>query len=344
MDTERNLLFGVLALQAALIDNNQFAEVCAAWTTRKHTPLAKLLRERGWITDEEEQEVERLVQRHLKRHGGDVRKSLGGLADAGVRDVIRATGDSDLRKSISSLPPVADYVLVRTLEQTLDAPARDRARYSLTRLYGEGGLGKVWVARDNDLGRDVALKEIKPEQAQHPEACQRFLREAQVTGQLEHPNIVPVYELARRSEDQQPFYCMRLVRGQTLREAIAAYHEREKEGKSEPLELRRLLGAFVNVCQAIGYAHARGVVHRDLKPANVVLGAFGEVVVLDWGLARLVDEQAPEEVAVHVNPPAATAATVAGQQVGTPAYMAPEQAEGRLDQIDGRTDVYGLGA
>src|SRR6266404_4496370 len=105
VDTDRNLLFGVLALQSAFIDNNQFAEICAAWATRKQVPLAQLLRERGWITAEEQQEIDRGVQRHLKQHGGDVRKSLGAAADAGVRDLIRAAGDSDPRKSLSSLPP-----------------------------------------------------------------------------------------------------------------------------------------------------------------------------------------------------------------------------------------------
>jgi serine/threonine protein kinase len=346
MDTDRNLLFGVLALQSAFIDNNQFAEVCAAWTTRKRSPLAELLRERGWISGEEQQQIERSVERHLQRHGGDVRKSLGAVADAGVRDLIRATGDPELRKSLSGLPPAAGYVLVHTLDQTLNAPTRERSRYSITRLHAEGGLGRVYVARDNDLGRDVALKEIKPEQAQHPEAWRRFLKEAQVTGQLEHPNIVPVYELGRRQEDQQPFYCMRLVRGQTLRAAIAAYHERAQTGKSDALELRRLLGAFVNVCQAVGYAHARGVVHRDLKPDNVVLGSFGEVVLLDWGLARLVDEAAAEGSlpAMRIDTQVRGDATQAGVPMGTPAYMAPEQAEGRLDLIDARTDIYGLGA
>jgi len=346
MDTDRNLLFGVLALQSAFIDNNQFAEVCAAWTTRKRSPLAELLRERGWISGAEQQQIERSVERHLQRHGGDVRKSLGALADAGVRDLIRAAGDPELRKSLSSLPPAAGYVLVHTLDQTLNAPTRERSRYSITRLHAEGGLGRVYVARDNDLGRDVALKEIKPEQAQHPEAWRRFLKEAQVTGQLEHPNIVPVYELGRRQEDQQPFYCMRLVRGQTLRAAIAAYHERAQTGKSDALELRRLLGAFVNVCQAVGYAHARGVVHRDLKPDNVVLGGFGEVVLLDWGLARLVDEAAAAGSlpAMQIDTQVPGDATQAGVPMGTPAYMAPEQAEGRLDLIDARTDIYGLGA
>jgi tetratricopeptide (TPR) repeat protein/tRNA A-37 threonylcarbamoyl transferase component Bud32 len=340
MDTDRNLLFGVLALQAAYLDNNQFAEVCAAWTTRKETPLADLLVERGWLQPEERQEVERLVERHLKRHGGDVKKSLGAVADGNIRDMVRDQGDTDLRQSLSSLPPAAGYVLVTTTAQ----PGVQRLRYSITRLHGEGGLGKVFVAHDNDLQRDVALKELKPERSGHPEMWRRFLKEAQITGQLEHPNIVPVYELARRSEaeEAQPFYTMRLVRGQTLREAVRDYHQRKNEGV-DPLALHRLLSAFINICQAIGYAHSRGVVHRDLKPENVVLGSFGEVVVLDWGLAKMVDGPDEASPAIAVSEDARTEATQTGRALGSPAYMAPEQAEGRMDLIDPRTDIYGLG-
>src|SRR5262249_63049 len=124
--------------------------------------------------------------------------------------------------------------------------------------------------------------DVDPDQAQ-----ERFLKEAQVTGQLEHPNIVPVYELARRPDDARPFYTMRLVRGQTLRDAISEYHERRSRGHADPLERHRLLQAFGSVCNAISYAHSRGVIHRDLKPANVILGSFGEVLLLDWGLAKV---------------------------------------------------------
>ncbi len=340
MDTDRNLLFGVLALQAAFLDNNQFAEACAAWTTRKQTPLAELLVERGWLQPQERDEVERLVERHLKRHGGDVKKSLGAVADGGIRDIVRDQGDEELRKSLSSLPPAAGYVLVSTVAPTIE----HRTRYSLSRLHGEGGLGRVYVAHDNDLNRDVALKEIKPDQAAHPEAWRRFLKEAQITGQLEHPHIVPVYEAARRTEDDQPFYTMRLVKGQTLRETATDYHRRRKEGKVDPLELPRLLQTFVSVCQAIGYAHSRGVIHRDLKPDNVVVGGFGEVVVLDWGLAKMVDKPEEDAAPVAVTDDAQTAATLAGRTLGAPAYMAPEQAEGRTDLFDARTDIYGLGA
>src|SRR5262249_54710606 len=129
------------------------------------------------------------------------------------------------------------------------------------------------------------------------------------------------------------------------REAIQEYHDRRRGGRADPLERPRLLHAFINVCQAVGYAHSRGVIHRDLKPENVMLGGFGEVIVLDWGLAEMVGqpEGGPDGPAVPPRGGAGTDATVAGRVLGTPAYAAPEQAEGRIDLIDTRTDIYGLG-
>ncbi len=343
VDVDRNLLFGVIALQDDLIDRVQFSDVCAGWAVRMEISLADLLIERGWISAEERREVGRKVERKIKKHNGDVRASLGEAAGADVRDAIRAADRPEFRDSLATLPPAAGYVLVETLTPR---DVGQRSRYSLTRLHAEGGLGKVWVARDGDLNRNVALKEIRPQQADNPEAWRRFLKEAQITGQLEHPNIVPVYELARRPEDDHPFYTMRFVEGRDLRRAIADYHGGRDLPGADPLAFRGLLQAFINICQAIGYAHTRGVVHRDLKPENVVLGGFGEVIVLDWGLARMVDR--PDEPGdwpdLALSDEARGDATQAGRLLGTPAYMAPEQAEGRLDLIDGRTDIYGLGA
>ena len=159
----------------------------------------------------------------------------------------------------------------------------------------------------------------------------RFLEEAQITGQLEHPNIVPVYELVRPADGHQPFYTMRFVKGRTLTEAIRAYHD--AAGRARPARSTSMtpLNAFVGVCNAVAYAHSRGVIHRDLKGQNVVLGDFGEVIVLDWGLAKLVDR--PEETLTPAGdrraPTRGRDATMQGQALGTPAYMAPEQAEGR---------------
>jgi serine/threonine-protein kinase len=229
---------------------------------------------------------------------------------------------------------------------TVVSSPETRQRYTLTHLHARGGLGEVWVARDDSIGREVALKELRPERAGDPAVWRRFVEEARITGQLEHPNIVPVYELAQRGDDQQPFYTMRFIKGRTLSEAVHAYHGKREAGQAGPLDLRELLGCFVSVCHAVAYAHSRGVIHRDLKGQNVVLGDFGEVVVLDWGLAKVLnhrDEQGRLSP-LSLLPRTGENPTLQGQVLGTPAYMAPEQARGRLDEIEPRTDVYSLGA
>jgi serine/threonine-protein kinase len=230
-----------------------------------------------------------------------------------------------------------------TLPTSWSAALRDR--YVLARLHATGGIGRVWLARDEELGRPVAVKDLRPERTD-PAARARFLEEAQITGQLEHPGVVPVYDLVRGCGSQPAYYVMRFVNGRTLREAIRAYHEQRALGRHDPVEQRVLLQAFVSVCQTVAYAHARGVIHRDLKPANVVLGDFGEVLVLDWGLAHLMNRPDPTAglPAVQLSGADEREATLAGAVVGTPAYMAPEQAAGDLEHIDPRTDIYGLGA
>jgi len=219
-------------------------------------------------------------------------------------------------------------------------------RYVRVELHDQGGMGRVWMARDTGLDRVVALKELHPDLADNPTIMARFLREACITGQLEHPGVVPVYELARSPDEPHPFYIMRLVRGRTLTQACREYNQKCRAGEDASLDLSVLLHAFVVVCNTVGYAHSRGVIHRDLKGQNVILGDFGEVVVLDWGLAKLVGQpdRLEEDHIAPRNEPGAPSLTQSGQALGTPASMAPEQAAGRLDQIDHRTDIYGLGA
>jgi tetratricopeptide (TPR) repeat protein len=263
------------------------------------------------------------------------------------------------------LPPAVDtptgmpdaQVFANPLSATLPGPAplslpTGEARYVRVRLHATGGIGQVWLVHDEALGRDIALKELRPDRAHDSELEARFLNEARITGQLEHPAIVPIYELARRPGDDKPFYTMRFIKGRTLSTAVEDYHQRRRAGTDSPVELQKLLGAFVSVCNALAYAHARGIVHRDLKGSNVVLGDYGEVMVLDWGLAKAgyspplsEHEKAPPEprlppVAVDASP----LATAPGAVIGTPAYMAPEQALGAVASIDARTDIYGLGA
>jgi serine/threonine-protein kinase len=341
MDTDRNLLFGVIALQADLLDQDQFVRACTLWSTQKATPLADLMVREGWLTPADRADVEKVLDRKLRKHRGDARAGLAEVSTDRVRQSLAGLDDNEVQKSLAGSPPPEGHVLLATTAFVPEAGER----YTLSRLHATGGIGRVWLARDARLARDVALKELRPERAGNPAVWARFLQEARITGQLEHPGIVPIYEVGRRPNDQAPFYTMRFVRGRTLGEAGRAYHERRSRGEATPLELRELLSAFIGVCNAVAYAHSRGVLHRDLKPKNVILGDFGEVIVLDWGLARLITQPDGEDAAaLEIPAEGELAATVQGQVLGTPAYMAPEQAEGRLDRLGPATDVYGLGA
>ena len=220
------------------------------------------------------------------------------------------------------------------------------SEFSFVRRLGEGGLGTVWLARDEKLKRMVAVKEMNVDAAESPRAWQRFHREAQITGHLEHPSVVPLYQFGTDSRTGQPFYAMRFVGKRTLVNAIDEYHERLNSGKDVSMDQHHLLSAFISACQAIAYAHSRGIIHRDLKPENVALDNFGQVIVLDWGLAKITAELEsglPGLSSIN-NIDLDFGRTMEGEVIGTPLYMAPEQAAGDLDSIDERTDVYGLGA
>ena len=228
-----------------------------------------------------------------------------------------------------------------------DRPATS-LRFRILRDHARGGLGRVSVALDRELGREVALKEIRLERADDPASRARFLREAEITGRLEHPGIVPIYALGRY-RNGRPYYAMRFIQGQSLREAIRALHSPRRPGEApEAMGLRRLLRAFIDVCNVVAYAHSRGVVHRDLKPANVMLGPFGETLVVDWGLAKALDDGPGEpgdgRGGLGSGSSGSAVETHADSIIGTPAYMSPEQAEGKLDRVGPPSDVYSLGA
>ncbi len=212
-------------------------------------------------------------------------------------------------------------------------------RYDHLGMFARGGMSTVHRTRDVKLQRIVAMKVLDPVLAEGEVHRQRFDAEAQITGQLDHPNIVPIYDLGETLEGER-FITMKLIAGKNLRAALA-------EAGPVPAASGRLdefLGVFLKVCDAVSFAHSRGVIHRDLKPENVVLGDYGEVYVMDWGIARLKSQDA-DAGSVRVSiPPHPEDPDARGTPVGTPYYMAPEQAMGIVADIDERTDVFALGA
>jgi serine/threonine protein kinase len=337
---DRNLLFGILALQNNLVSRDQLVEAMNAWVLARHRPLGELLLDRGALGQEEHVLIEALIERQLARHQGDIYKSLQALElSPATCSLVAELPDNDL---LAFLPSPA----TRPPEATVDyvhRPTGEGMRYRVLRPHARGGLGEVFVALDAELNREVALKEIQLHHADHPASRARFLLEAEMTGRLEHPGIVPVYGLGCWA-DGRPYYAMRFIQGDNLEHAIDRFHT-SKEG-FDSVAFRTLLGRFVDVCNAVGYANSRGVLHRDLKPGNVMLGQFGETLVVDWGLAKVVGRSDPTsgEATLLPSSSGSVAQTVAGSAIGTPAYMSPEQAEGKIDALGPATDVYSLGA
>ena len=399
MDADSNLQFALLAHERRFIDAGQLAQVCAAWSADKSVALARVMLDRKWITPDQIDEINSLIERQSEKRGGEKHKRAGHSAASETADLDPNSGhermsrteelpgpqiaspsgskkpavrhddvthaddpnaptDAHSRTVDFSLDPAAvapdpaaiapnpaavapkPAVVAPDREktdaehdrspahlrkislETLELKTESRTHYTLSRVHGKGGLGQVWLAIDSQLNREVALKEVLPEKGQNTDTCKRLVKEAQITGQLEHPNIIPVYELTRGSDDEPPFYTMRFMRGRTLNERIKEYHERRRKGHADRLELRQLLSVFIGVCNALAYAHSRGVVHRDLKPHNVMLGDFGEVIVLDWGLAKMLGQ--PDDVSdlreIRVAEGGDLAATIEGKVLGTPAF------------------------
>ena len=222
------------------------------------------------------------------------------------------------------------------LDAPLDPASAGAGRYCTVKVIGEGGMGQVREVLDPTLGRRVAMKVMHPEVAATEDGQRRFLREARVQGQLEHPAVVPVYDLGQDAQGV-PYFTMKQVRGLTLETVLCALAAGDAEVRAR-FPRRRLLTAFVQVCLAIDFAHSRAVLHRDLKPGNIMLGDFGDVHVLDWGLAQVGQDTGPARDLEQ----AMEQATRGGSVFGTPGFMAPEQIHG--DPLDPRADVYALGA
>ena len=353
VDSDRNLLFGLIALQNGLIDQGQLVAAFQAWTLEKARDLADILVAQGHLDAGQRAVVDAMLGLHLMKHGSTDKS----LAAVSVRRSMRASlaqlGDRDIEATlarVSSDSTSADDDADRTASYSGGSATSDGQRYRVLRPHARGGLGAIFVALDIELNREVALKQILDHHAADHVSRQRFLLEAEITGGLEHPGIVPVYGLGVYC-DGRPYYAMRFVRGDTLKDTIAHYHANpalEHDPGARSLELRKLLRRFTDVCNAIDYAHGRGIIHRDIKPSNVIVGRYGETLVVDWGLAKPLGraERGPasEEPTLIPSSASGSSETLPGSALGTPGYMSPEQANGNLDQLGPRSDVYSLGA
>lgn len=310
------------------------------------TTLHQILVERGFIRAEALDELSQQFETEsidglndeADGSGDPLFANLGQALDR--IDETESKGSSDAEPS----PPVDEF------GATMTAYGDSSGRFAIIREHAQGGLGEVLLAEDQHLRRQVAIKQIREEWADHPHAQERFLQEAEITGRLEHPGVVPVHALGSRP-DGRPYYAMRFIKGDSLEDALQRFHQQfseDDESTERSLELRHLLTRFLDVCNTMSYAHSRGIVHRDLKPANIMLGKYGETLVVDWGLAKAVGEteirSTKADSLITPGSGSGSSPTQYGSAVGTPQYMSPEQAMGRVDRIGPSSDIYCLGA
>lgn len=354
-----DVILGLIAAQFRFIPTTSVNALLAKCAPPASAKLESLLTEEQGISNESLELLLALRTQYLFNHDNDVDASIAALdSNDTLKTQLLSLADPQLQATLT-LPNAGEPT--RELDATTFFPNKsnhpDRStkqtlnsvdRYRIIRPHAKGGLGEVFLARDAELQREVALKEIQPRFADNSESRARFRLEAEVTGNLEHPGIVPVYGLGHYG-DGRPFYAMRFIRGDSLKEAITHFHTKFQSltDSEAALELRKLLGRFIDVCNAIEYAHSRGVLHRDLKPGNIVLGNYGETLVVDWGLAKVrgtteTATEASSQTSLASN--SGSSPTLMGSAIGTPAYMPPEQATGKLDELGPASDVYSLGA
>lgn len=351
--SDRELLYGILAVQMGLVDRDDLVEAIKGKIAGAASSLGQILLTGGALSADTKELVDALVEQHLSLHNNDPVQSLAALSTVG--SLVDELGTLRSAELSASLAHVASQTTRPPNSSVLSGPTKstvaDGGRFRVLRLHAKGGIGQVSVAVDDELSREVALKELQPRYADDAASRSRFILEAEITGGLEHPGVVPVYGLGHYA-DGRPFYAMRFIQGDSLHDASQRFRQALTSGTFHggyELELRKLLRRFIDVCDAMEYAHSRGVLHRDLKPGNIMLGRYGETLVVDWGLAKLGTTESPgkspeAESVLHPDSADQSAPTKLGSTIGTPNYMSPEQAAGELNKLGPASDVYSLGA
>ncbi len=386
MPLKEDLVFLLLGLRMQALTREQVAACGAELARRGSGRIGDVLREKGYLDEATRGALALLAGKQIEQAGGDAGKCLASLGadEETQRWLAGAEGFAEAPRTVlewkaETLPPPGAGTLERAREalgraaETVGEAAAEGgpvaggaqeerpaagSRYAFREELGRGGLGRVVRAVDRDFGRDVAVKMMRPGLSD-AQAVERFLLEARAAGRLSHPNIVPVHEIGvlRSGEEEAPYFTMTRIVGRDLGRILEAY-ERGEEKTRARFNRHRLLRIFQEVCNAISYAHDHGVIHRDLKPANVMVGEYGEVYVVDWGLAKMQGKPDSPDQGGSVDRPdgfpdvhgkqapgdLTAPLTVDGDVLGTPAYMPPEQATGRVSEIDERSDIYSLGA
>ena len=370
MDGAHDLIFAILAAQMGIVTREQLTAVLDERDAEQAASIREIVIRDHVLQESDSSLLDTLANRLLEANGQDFGRSLesiksvGTMADQFAEGTIAdQTIDLAVPRDMDS-PAIGEAATIDPSpadpDDTLDVGAtvaghretrsgiagtdgESMRRFRIIRPHAEGGIGKVSLALDSEIDREVALKEIKPGHADNLHSRARFLLEAKVTGRLEHPGIVPVYGLGH-DEHARPYYAMRFIKGDSLQQAIEKLHS-ESEEEHDEVEFRRLLRRFIGVCEAMHYAHTRGVIHRDLKPDNVMLCEFGETLVVDWGLAKVRGtDTSTDEAESGTEQGDDTIHTQMGSTIGTPSYMSPEQASGQITELGPGTDIYSLGA
>ncbi len=344
----RDLLVCLQARQQQLLSDADLEALVRVWLADPARPLQDLLVERAGLSPGQAAVLQATIDRRSQETCADPLAVRLRSLPTGVQRLLAAA--SGLAPPTQRDSPTRSDPKSRRPASPADAAGMTPGdRFDVQQVLAQGGLGVVFLARDREIDRTVALKQIKSQWADDGDARARFLLEARVTGRLEHPGVAPVYALGA-DETGRPYYAMRLIRGESLLEVIDRFHRGrgDRSNAKRMSELRKLLQRFLDVCNAVDYAHSKGVIHRDIKPSNIMLGKYGETLVVDWGLAKVIGSDEDVALTTRMAPSAIgggdATSTRLGTAIGTPAYMSPEQAAGRIDELGPPTDVYSLGA